>query len=428
MAALSDSPRQYAGRAARTGWAFVDWAGNGFATVIISFVFSAYFTNSVAADTTSGTTQWGIAVAIAGIAAALTAPLAGSIADEGGALKPWLFAALAVCAAATGGLWFVEPKTADVMIALILVAVGAYAFELSQVFYNSMLPRLVPHERMGRLSGRAWALGYAGGLTCLLLVLVLFVRSENPAFGLDIDTSENVRIVGPVVALWLLVFSVPLFVFTPDRAWSGGSFAATVRGGFERLVDTLRQVRRHRNLVRFMIARVVYTDGLSTTFAFGGIYASGTFDMSVREVLIFGIALNVSAGLGAVIGGSVDDRIGAKRTVLGALAGLVLCGLPLVLTESVLVFWIFGVALGCFVGPAQASSRSLMARLAPPDMESQMFGFFTASGKIIAFAGPGLVAGVTALFDSQRAGISVIFLFFAFGFWLLLPVREEPTR
>jgi UMF1 family MFS transporter len=281
---------------------------------------------------------------------------------------------------------------------------------------------------MGRLSGRAWALGYAGGLTCLVFVLFAFVRAENPLFGLSTETAENVRVVGPVVAVWLVVFTLPLLIWTPDRARSGARLSQTVRGGVRRLGRTVRAVRQYRNLAKFLVARIVYTDGLSTLFAFGGVYAAGTFDMDVQAVLILGIALNVSAGIGAVAGGWIDDRIGAKRTVMGALAGLILVGTPIILVESVWLFWVLAVALGLFMGPAQASSRALMGRLAPPEMESEMFGFFAASGKIIAFAGPALVAWTTDLFDSQRAGIAVIIVFFAGGLALLLPVREEPAQ
>jgi UMF1 family MFS transporter len=417
--------RPVASRRARFGWALFDWAGNGFATVIVSFVFSAYFARAVAEDATVGTSQWGTAMAASGVAAALTAPLAGSIADQGGALKPWLALSFGLCAGATAALWFVEPTTAHVLLALVLVGIGAYAFELSQVFYNSLLPRLVPPQRMGRLSGRAWALGYAGGLACLVLVLALFVRVEDPALGLPTRDDANVRIVGPVVGAWLLVFALPLFLFTPDRARVAQSFCEMVGGGARRLKRTVSRVRRYRNLTRFLIARMVYTDGLSTLFAFGGVYAAGTFDMSVREVLLLGIALNVSAGLGATAGGWIDDRIGAKRTVLGALAGLMAFGLPILFVADIVLFWILAVALGLFMGPAQASSRSLMARLTPADMESEMFGFFAASGRIIAFAGPALVAWTTDLFDSQRAGISVILAFYLVGFLLLLPVKER---
>jgi UMF1 family MFS transporter len=419
--------KRIVGGRARMAWAMYDWAGNGFATVIISFVFSAYFARNVAADETTGTSQWGTALAISGVAAALSAPIAGAIADRGGPVKPWLLSVTLLCAGATAGLWYVEPEIASVTLALVLVAVGSFGIELAMVFYNSMLPRLVPPERLGRLSGRAWALGYAGGLTCLAVALFVFVRGDVSLFDFDRDRSEGVRAVGPLVGSWLIAFSAPLFLFTPDRARSGLRLREAVREGFSQIYETLAALRSYRDLIWFLVARLIYIDGVGTIFAFGGIYAAGTFDLSVEEVIILGIALNVSAGLGAFAGSWIDDRLGAKPTILIGLLGIVLCGAPLIVVDDAVLLWIFAMALGLFVGPVQASSRSLMARLSPRGMETQMFGFFTASGKITAFLGPALVAWVTSLAESQRAGMSVIILFFVVGALILTRVRE-PAR
>jgi UMF1 family MFS transporter len=418
------SREEAAPRAARWAWALYDWAGDGFSAVIVAFVFSAYFTRALASDVETGTTQWGAALAVAGVAAAVSAPLAGAIADRGGPVKPWLAAATLLTAVATAGLWFVQPGAMAVPLALVLVALGSYGSELSKVFYNSMLPRIVPVEKQGRLSGQGWALGYFGGLACLALVYFLVLGGQTAGE----EVSSAMRYVGPVVALWLILFALPLFVFTPDRASTDAGLHRAAREGLGRMRAILSDVWRDRNLRRFLIARLVYTDGTGTLFAFGGVYAAGTFDLEVREVLLFGVALNVAGGLGALIGGWIDDRIGPRRTILAALCGVVATGAPLLFVEGQAMLWAFGIPLGFCLGPIQPASRSLLARLAPEDREAQMFGFFATSGKITAFLGPALVALFTALFGTQRAGMAVVVLFFLGGTLLILPVTDRPRR
>lgn len=414
-------------RKARFSWALYDWAINGFATVILTFLFSAYFVREVAEDPASGTSQWGATLAVAGIAVAVIAPFAGAISDRGGPVKPWLATATATGALATAGLWFVLPEPSAIPLALVLVALANFSLELGHVFYNAMLPRLVPPSRLGRLSGRGMALGYLGGLVCLTIALVGFVRIDPAPFGLDAAAREPVRVIGPLVAVWLTVFALPLFLFTPDRTRSDLSVVQALRSGLMQMRDTVWRIKSYGNLVRFLLARLFYIDGLGTVFAFGGIYAAGTFDMTVEEVLYFGIALNVTAGLGAFLFGWVDDRIGARRTIFVGLAGLICLGTPLLIVEGEQTFWILAVALGLFIGPVQSASRSLLARLAPIRLQTQMFGFFTMSGKVTAFAGPALVAILTSMTDSQRIGFSVVILFFLVGGVLLLGVREADS-
>ncbi len=432
---MTATPQDPAGSAPRAGpralwsWATFDWANNGFSTVILTFVFSAYFARGVAESPTEGTTLWGYALSISGLTIALASPVAGAVADRRGRLKPWLGTATAVCVAATALLWFVRPDPADAIMALALIVIGNVAFHLALVFYDSQLAHLVPRERVGRWSGWAWGLGYAGGLSCLGASLLLFVQAETPILPLDPETQEHIRIVGPFVALWFAVFALPLFLFVPDRADTGTPIVRAAREGLRQLSDTFREVRRrHANILRFLIARILYNDGLNTLFAFGGIYMAGTFSMSVAEVLIFGIAINLTAGLGAAIFGWVDDRIGPWRTIMIGLAGLLGFGIPLLLVESRDWLWVFALPLGLFVGPVQSGSRSLMVRLAPEGMVSETFGFYQASGKITAFMGPAIVGTVTAWTGSQRIGLAPILIFVIAGALILLTVREPGRR
>ena len=407
------------------GWCLYDWANSAFPTVIITFVFSAYFTKAIAADEISGTAQWGIAISLSGLFVALLSPFLGAIADHGGRRKPWVFVLTLLCVVASALLWLARPETNFIILALSLVALANFAFEMAMVFYNAMLPDLVPRQRIGRLSGWGWGLGYAGGLVCLGLTLVLLVQAETPIFGLDKESFEHIRATGPMVAIWMAVFAAPFFLWTPDRPDQGISFAAALKRGIATLIDTFRRVREYSQIVRFLIARMMYTEGLNTLFTFGGIYAAGTFGMEFDELILFGIALNVTAGLGAAAFAWVDDRIGPKRTILIAVTGLAVLGAVLLFVEGKALFWTFALPLGIFVGPAQAASRTMMARLAPPRMMTEMFGLYALSGKATAFLGPALLAWMTVVFASQRAGMAVIMVFFLLGLVLLMGVADK---
>jgi MFS transporter, UMF1 family len=405
-------------------WCAYDWANSGFPTVIMTFVFSAYFTQAVAASPTEGTAQWGTALSISGILIALISPVFGAIADNTGRRKPWTAVFSLVCVAGTALLWYTEPDPSYALYGLVVLSVANLGFEVGTVFYNAMLPDLVRPERLGRISGWAWGLGYAGGLVCLVLCLLLFVQPEQPALGLDKAAAEHVRIVGPFVAIWFLVFSLPFFLLTPDRPPTGLSAGAAVRMGLRQLSHTLANLRAHRNIARFIVARLFYTDGLNTLFAFGGIYAAGTFGMTQSDIILFGITLNVTAGLGAFAFGWLDDRIGSKRTVMISLVAMMALAVPILLVESEGLFWGLALALGLFMGPVQSASRTLMARLAPPELQTEMFGLFALSGKITAFLGPALVGWATFAFDSQRVGMSAVLLLLALGAAIMWGVRD----
>jgi UMF1 family MFS transporter len=300
-------------------------------------------------------------------------------------------------------------------------------FEFATVFYNAMLPDIVTEEYLGRVSGWGWGLGYVGGLLCLVLALFVFVQVDQPPFGLDRQSSEHIRATNLLVGVWYALFSLPLFLWTADRPSQGKTFRAAVREGLLTLASTLRHMRRHRNVAAFLVAHMIYADGLVTLFAFGGIYAAGTFGMDFSEVIRFGIALNVTAGIGAALFAWVDDKAGSKPTILIALACLVALGAVGVLAESKQTFWAFGLAMGVFVGPAQAASRSLMARLAPRELQAEMFGLFALSGKATTFLGPLVLGSVTEAFQSQRAGMASVLCLFLVGLLVLLRV-EEPRR
>lgn len=403
-------------------WCLYDWANSAFPTVITTFVFAAYFTKGVAADEVSGASQWGVAMSLSALAVAVAGPVLGAIADNTGRRKPWL--ALFTLTAAFGAmmLWRVEPDTAFVAQALFWVALANFAFETGMVFYNAMLADLAPPGRIGRWSGWGWGLGYMGGLVCLAIILVAFVQAETPLFGLDKSAAEELRITGPFVAVWMIVFALPLFGLTPDKPVSKKPAMKAVRDGLAALWRTIRDLRDHRDAAWFLAARMLYTDGLNTLFAFGGIYAAGVFGLSFGELIIFGIGMNVTAGLGAAAFARLDDKIGPKKVIIISVSGLTVLGGALLVVESQALFWAFGLPLGLFVGPAQSASRSMMAHMAPAEMRTEFFGLYALSGKATAFLGPALLAWATAAFGSQRAGMATVIVFFVAGMALLFKV------
>ena len=407
-------------------WCAYDWGSSAPPAIIISFVFATYFTEVIAPDSTTGTAMWGNMMSASGVAIALLSLVLGPVADQGAGRKTWLglFTGIAVLAGAL--LWFVVPGPSWLLGALALCFAVNVGLEVSMVFYNAMLTDVAPPHMVGRVSGWGWGIGYIGAIVCLVLALAL-IQTEPPPFGLDDSTYEPVRASSVLAAAWMLLFALPLFLSVREPRRQVGVFAAAA-AGVRQVRHTIGLLRGHRDATRFLIAHLLYRDGLNTLFIFGGIYAAGTFDMSTEEILTFGVGLYVVSGIGAFGFAWIDDRIGGRRTVLLSVAGLVGCGIPLLIVQSKTGFFIAGLAIGLFFGPVQSASRSLMARLTPEGLEGQMFGLFGLSGKAISPFGPLIVGWVTLAADSQRIGMATILLFLIAGGVLLWGVREPEKR
>ena len=409
-------------------WCLYEWAYGPFNTIVTTFVFATYFVQAVAPDPVSGTSYWGAAQAVAGvIVAALAAPL-GAIADHGGRRHALLRIATLVLFACTGALWFIEPHPSSVFPALLLVGSGTIAYELALTFFNAMLPEIAPPGRIGRLSGIAWSLGYAGGIASLVFVLLVLVQPASPPFGLDRSRAEPVRAASLVAAAWLLAFALPLLL-TPEQATHRSPWRRAVGKGIASVAAVIQAAAGEPVLRRFLIARMIYGDGLITLFAFGAIFAAGAFRMTPQQILWLGIGLNVTAGIGALAFALVEDWLGARSVILMSLASLIALGSAVLMVRSTTLFWIVALPLGLFVGPAQSASRSLMAQLAPPERRASFFGLYALSGRLTGFVGPALLAVVTAATESQRAGMCVVLLLLGAGAWLLAGVQiTSPVR
>jgi MFS transporter, UMF1 family len=270
-----------------------------------------------------------------------------------------------------------------------------------------------------------WGVGYMGGLAALVVALSGFISPAVPWFGVSIETGAHIRATCLLVAAWFAVFSIPLFVWVPrTRPSVGSGRVRIIHTAMSDVKNTLKDIRRYRQIVRLLVARMIYNDGLVTLFAFGGIYAAGTFGFSFQQIMIFGIVLNVAAGIGALVMGIFDDRLGGKTTIQISNGVLAVAALMAAISPDKTWFWVSGILVGFFAGPNQSASRSLLGRLVPKDKENQFFGFFAFSGKLTAFMGPLFLGVLTQMFDSQRAGVAVVGLFFIIGGLLLARVNE----
>jgi len=344
------------------------------------------------------------------------------VADRGGYRKLFLIITSSVCVVATALLYPILPG--QVMAALAMFVIANIAFEMGMVFYNAFLPDVAPPDRIGRVSGYGWGLGYLGGLLALAGALVMFVQPEVPWFGFSKEAGENIRATNLLVAAWFAVFSLPIFLLVKEDKSRVTKSGGILNASFRQLSSTFREIQNYRQIVRFLLARLIYNDGLITVFAFGGIYAAGTFDFELQEILIFGIVINAAAGTGAFIFGRLDDKLGGKRTLVVTVWGLMAAALLAAIAPNRTVFWIASMLAGIFAGPNQSASRSLMGRFVPDDKENEFFGFFAFSGKATAFLGPFLYGVMTTTFNSQRAGIGTVVLFFVVGLVLLSRVDE----
>jgi MFS transporter, UMF1 family len=432
------------------GWMLFDWANQPFYTLILTFIFAPYFAATVVGDPVAGQALWGLAAAIAGASVALLAAPLGAIADRTGARKPWIAAFSLPFVIGCAGLWLAEPGMAEptlVLAAFVLAYVGS---EFTTIFANAMLPGLGPRSTIGRISGSGWAMGYLGGLVALLLVLGLLAPAPGsertllglaPAFGMDPAAGEPERATGPLSAVWYVVFVLPLFLFTPDAP--GRPRQGAVAAGLRDLAATLRGIGLHRSLAAYLLASMLYRDGLAALFVFGGIYAAGVLGWGLFELGIFGVVAAATGAVGAWVGGRADAAFGPKPVIVASIVALIgVCVVALLTTrESVLlvpvsagsvlpdrVFLAAGGLLGATAGTLQAASRTLLVHQAAGRVAAaQAFGLYALSGKATAFIGPAMIAAATEATGSQRLGVAPVILLFLIGLLLLYWVKiEEP--
>lgn len=432
-----------------------DWAAQPFHTLIMTFIFAPYFTSTVAPNAVVGQSYWGYAVGIAGIIIAVSSPILGVLADTSGPRKPWIFGFSIVGAISIFCLWFMLPgiDSTGLFWGLFAFSIGLICFEFAAVFNNAMMPDLVPRSELGKLSGSSWALGYIGGLICLILMLGFMVSSPDtgktllgfqPIFGLDSSTRQGDRASGPLTAIWFIVFITPLFLFTPDQK-RREKVSGSVHKSLKSLWGSIRNLPKKPSLFAFLTSSMLYRDALNGLYAFGGIYAAGVMQWSITYIGIFGIIANLTGAIGAWLGGRADSRFGSKFVVTTCVLLLIIASILIVSTDQQHILWtkvvsessssslpdtlffICGGLIGAAGGALQASSRTLMVDQAEPGKMTEAFGLYALSGRATSFIAPLSIAFVTAAFASQRIGITPVIVLFVISLLLLPKVHSRVT-
>lgn len=446
-------------------WALFEWARNPYYILIVIYIFGPYFSTEVIGDPVRGQEVWGYINGFAGAVTACLAPFLGAIADRVGRRKPWIAAFVVMMFPAICLLWFAQPGDSNLGIVTVAIAltIAGTGSAFSEVFHNAMLPSIVPYPRLGSLSGWGLSLGNAGALVILVAMLYAFALPatgvfdwsflpDTVMFGLDTETFEHDRISAPIAAIWLLLFAWPLLAFTPDRAGTGVSARDAVRAGLSDVLRTVRSLRHYRNIAIYLAARMLFNDGKVAIMTFGMIYASGVFGWGGAERLLVGIFLTVFAVAGGVIGGWLDDMFGSKRAIVFTIGGNMVALLaaisitptsmffvemdgldqpvwafPFFQTVPELVYVGISVLFALFITSAYANSRTLLARIAPETEMTKFFGLYALSGQVTTFIAPILVAFVTGLYASQRAGMASILVLLGGGLALMAFVRETRS-
>ena len=386
-------------------WSLYDFANQPYTTLIITFIYSAFFVNYIAGDEQQGTFLWANAISITAITVAFISPILGAFADNTGYRKSFLVFFTLICCLFTSLLYF--PDKGDIFLALTFVVISNISFEMGTVFCNSYLNDLSSKKNIGKISGNAWGLGFVGGLLALLVSFLLF----------DVNNSSEVKQVNLFVAAWFLIFSLPTFFFLKDSKRQKIN-KENISSSFNSILQTFKEISKYKIIVRFLIARLFYNDGLITIFALGGIYAIGTLNFTMQEVLILGIVLNVFAALGSFVFGLIEDRIGVRKVINLSLVILVISTFLAFISPWTIYpkifFWTSGVLLGTMVGPNQSCSRSYMAQIIPEDKKNEFFGFYAFTGKATSFLGPLMFGFLTKIY-SQQIGLLSVLVFFIIG-------------
>ncbi|WP_424974852.1 MFS transporter [Dinoroseobacter sp. S124A] len=429
------------------GWMMFDWASQPYNTLLLTFVFGPYFA-TVVGDPVEAQALWGYALTLSGLSIAVLAPILGSLADQAGRRMPWIigFSLLYVAGAST--LWLAAPGTDLVWVVLIAFGLGLIGMEFATIFTNAMLPDLGPPAEIGRISGTGWAVGYAGGVVALLIMLLFLAENEAgvtllgqpPALGLDPDTREGTRSVGPFTALWFVVFMIPFFLWVRETPAKTRGRTSLLKG-LRDLGATLRSLPSQPSLSAYLASSMLYRDALNGMYTFGGIYALGVLGWSVIDIGVFGIMAAITGAIFAYLGGFADKAFGPKPVIVLSIVILSLVGVTIVSVsrEAVfgmpvapdsalpdILFYICGALIGAAGGTVQAASRTMMVRQANPDRMTEAFGLYALAGKATSFLAPLTIAIATDLSGTQSAGLIPLILLFLCGLLLLRFVHPDP--
>lgn len=415
-------------------WALWDCGSTGLNAIVATFVFSVYLTGTVGVGVggdTSPASWLGRALTVSGLAVALLAPLTGVVVQVPRRRRVALTALTALAVMFTASMVFIRADPRYLAPGLALLALTAACGDLASVPYNAMLRQLSTPQTAGRISGLGWAAGYTGSVLLLLLIYTGFIMGDGPTRGLlhvSVADGWNVRAAMLMAACWLAVLALPL-LWTAHTLAGGadGSVAAPgVFGAYRQLWSDLREEwQRDRNFVYYLVVSAVFRDGLAGIFAFGAVLGVSVYGLSPGSVLIFGIVASTCAAIGAVLGGRLDDRVGAKPVIVVSLSALLLVGVALLVLSGPVAFWFCGLGLALLVGPTQSAARTLLLRMTGEGKEGIAFGLYTMTGRAVAFVAPWLFFVFVDIFHADRAGLAGVLLVVAAGLVGMLLVRVD---
>ena len=418
-------------RATVVSWASWDWGSAAFNAVMVTFIYSVYLVESVGEDLPGDTptsTWFSAAMAVAGVVIAVLAPVQGRRADAKGARRKSLIAWTLVTIALMVGQFFVRDDASWFWPGVIMLAVAAVTFEFAEVSYFAQLRQVSTPDNVGRVSGFGWSAGYFGGIFLLLICYVGFISGEGGMLGLPTDDGMNIRLVALLSAGWFLIFALPAFLRVPEIPAQPNEDSGYAQS-YRRLFSEIRELWHvDRRTIKFLVAQAIFRDGLAGVFSFGAILAVTVYGLSAADVLLFGVAANVVAALGSLAAGFIDDRLGPRPVIMWSLGLMVAVAVALLFVDGPAWFWPLGLALCLFVGPAQAASRSFLARVAPEGREGQMFGLYITTGRAVSWMSPAAFAIFTWAFGTDRAGIAGIALVLGIGMIVFAFVPREPAR
>jgi UMF1 family MFS transporter len=429
------------------GWFFFDWASQPYNTLILTFIFGPYIAELLGSGS-DAQAAWGFGVAAAGVIIAICAPILGAIADTGGSRMKWIWVFSVMYVVGAAGVWIADPSDFNLILVLVLFGLGLIGMEFATVFTNSMLPDLGTKEEIGSISGNGWAFGYVGGLFALVIMLLLFAESAttgktmlgiDPLFGLDAAAREGTRFVGPLTAIWYIVFMIPFFLWVRDpRAVKAPKGA--VKAALGDLGRTIKSLPGRTSLFAYLGSSMFYRDGLNGIYVFGGIYAAGVLGWSVIDTGIFGILAIITGAIFAWLGGRADKAYGPKPVIAVCIIVLTLVAISIVFVSRSSVFgvavdeasrlpdiafYVLGALIGAAGGALQSASRTMMVRQADPARITEAFGLYALSGKATSFLAPFLIGVVTLATGSQQIGVTPLIGLFLVGLIMLFWVRPE---
>ena len=432
---MSDPPSTALNRRrSQVSWALWDFGATGVNAIVVTFVFSVYLTSGVGSDLPgeASPASWlGRALALAGLVVALLAPVTGVWVDAPWRRKRVLAALTAAVVLLTAAMSLIRDDYHYLFPGLVLLACMAACNDLATVPYNAMLRQVSTTDSPGRISGFGLAMGFLGSVVLLLIVYFGFISGDGDTrglLGLPGADGQNVRAAVVLAAVWFAVFALPVFMFVPAPELGDRRKAVGIRGAYRALwSEIVGEWRRDHNVVYYLFASAVFRDGLTGVVTFGAVLGVKVYGISAADVLLFGVGASVIAAVGAVLGGLFDDRLGSKRVIVGSLIAMITVALTLVALSGPAAFWACGLLLCLFIGPVQASARTLMLRMSAEGKEGVAFGLFTTTGRAVSFLAPWLFSAFIDVFDSDRAGMGGICVVLVAGLLGMLAVRT-PGR